>query len=259
MEPLLFEKEPKNFECPTCLSVNWHSHIALRKHMAEEHRVLKCVCDVCGKLFTSVYYMKFHKRTIHEGLKLFACSICSKDFGTLTALRKHEILKHDKDFKFKCDICNKGFTQNNILKKHQASVHIREVKYECNLCRNFVTFSRQGLTQHVNQVHHKIYSLQCPLCPYIGSRKFSLNIHHRIVHLKEKKHWCEFCDYATFSKSTLTRHTSRVHKDKLTTSEQSFKDSKDSEKTLKDAEQQKTHQKQVIIFQKKPSKTHVQF
>ena len=58
----------KYLNCDICnkSSKQWFSIIALRKHIAESHRIIKTMCDICGDLFESKQKLLFHKRKAHS-------------------------------------------------------------------------------------------------------------------------------------------------------------------------------------------------
>ena len=59
----------KSLKCEQCAggsSIVWHSSIALRKHLAETHKMLKSVCDICGALFSFFHTLKQHEKRVHH-------------------------------------------------------------------------------------------------------------------------------------------------------------------------------------------------
>ena len=58
----------KILKCDICnsLSKQWFSSIALRKHIAESHGLIKNMCDICGDLFENREKMQVHKRKTHD-------------------------------------------------------------------------------------------------------------------------------------------------------------------------------------------------
>ena len=62
------DSDLKYLKCDICnkSSKKWHSTIALRKHIAESHQIIKTICDICGDLLESKQKLLFHKRKIHN-------------------------------------------------------------------------------------------------------------------------------------------------------------------------------------------------
>ena len=91
-------KDLKQFQCEKCKKVKkdplecefWHSAAALRKHIAEKHNLILTICEICGALLKSKYYLEDHKKSVHEKVKNFACNYCGKGFAS----RRHELILH---------------------------------------------------------------------------------------------------------------------------------------------------------------------
>ena len=75
------------------------------KHVAEK----KYPCDVCGKLFTTVRFMKVHRKEQHE---------------------------RGDSRRVKCIICNSQHLGKDNLKKHMRSLHSEVAFYECKVCHS---------------------------------------------------------------------------------------------------------------------------
>ena len=46
-------------------------------------------CDVCDLVFSKRGNLKYHKRSVHEGKKVYKCHMCVKAFTTETILQNH--------------------------------------------------------------------------------------------------------------------------------------------------------------------------
>jgi hypothetical protein len=68
-------------QCSECPLGSWFSGIALKKHIGEVHRVVRSVCNICGKVIKNHHILDEHKRNFHEGIKEFSCEVCGKAFG----------------------------------------------------------------------------------------------------------------------------------------------------------------------------------
>ena len=75
-------------------------------------------CNICGNVFSSVAYVKEHKR-IHTGEKSFVCGIdrCEKTFRNQS---------HVGDKRFQCDTCDHKCLGSAQLSRHKISAHWRE-------------------------------------------------------------------------------------------------------------------------------------
>jgi hypothetical protein len=158
----------KTFKCVHCDKNEdyvWHSGIALKKHIAEIHRYIRPVCDICGFVVKSVVKdrLEFHKRTVHEGHRDWACEICGKTFTLKESLQKHVESTH-QNITFKCDQCDKEVTTRSSLRTHMAAVHERKIEYNCDLCEH-KTFTTGALKLHISRMHDKTARMYpCSIC-----------------------------------------------------------------------------------------------
>jgi KRAB domain-containing zinc finger protein len=141
---------------------DWHSHIALRKHYAESHRNIWDVCDICGLVLRSFFYLKRHRST-HSDVKDYTCEHCGKGFTGKYLLRKHIRSTHEKGRAYNCDICQFVTYYAHMLKRHKETIHVKSVKYECDQC-NYFSRQKEGLDTHINVVHKKLVRYKCEHC-----------------------------------------------------------------------------------------------
>jgi KRAB domain-containing zinc finger protein len=158
----LAEETMKNFKCPNCELDNWHSDVALRRHLAEVHRNILDVCDICGLVLKGCTYLSKHRRT-HTDVKDFTCEQCGSAYRTREGLRCHIRGEHRKGKPDVCNICNAVFYYPYRLKRHMKTVHIREVKFQCEQCK-YLTYQKHFLAHHDNIVHKKIVRYKCEHC-----------------------------------------------------------------------------------------------
>jgi KRAB domain-containing zinc finger protein len=166
--------------CEECHMGSWHSAIVLKKHVAEEHRLLRFVCDICGKLMTTVYSLQSHKANTHEGLKKWHCNQCGKCYGSRSHLEDHKDRVHNP-LTFSCDQCDTVLSSHTSLKVHKKVVHERTTQYQCDFC-DYTTFHNSCLKQHVQGIHQKLRPF---LCDYCG-KAFVHN--NRCLHHMVKQH-----------------------------------------------------------------------
>lgn len=178
--------DPKCFECQACVKSEdpaakrsdyvWHSAISLKKHVAEEHRVIRTVCDICGKVLKTKLKttLEDHKRSVHDGIKEWTCEVCGKTYGSKAALHAHVLSVHE-DRKFNCNHCGKVLKSRDALVNHVASIHEQKVEFNCNLCEH-KTFSKSALQSHIKRVHEKsLPTYPCTICNknYYGRKRLS--------------------------------------------------------------------------------------
>ena len=82
-------KQDKNgkFTCTDCDFVN-KCRITVVKHCLNKHVDLKLQCDGCKLQFRGLLPLRYHKRSVHEGV-YFCCDICPYRASTNNNLRKH--------------------------------------------------------------------------------------------------------------------------------------------------------------------------
>jgi hypothetical protein len=167
----------KNFKCDTCETNNWHSGIALRRHIAEAHRNIRDVCNICGVILKSNCYLKLHIQQVHDKeTSDKTCDKCGRGFSSDASLRRHIESVHYKLKPYSCDKCDNAFSNHSLLKKHEVAVHLKTTKYECKHCK------------------------------YFTYRPGALRTHTRIVHEKAKPNKCDYCEMAFFYKRDKIKH-----------------------------------------------------
>jgi hypothetical protein len=175
------ENPAKNFKCDNCQEDNWHSAIALRKHIAEVHGNVRDVCDICGVILKSAHYLELHKQKVHGVNATYTpCDKCGKVLPQ-DQIKKHISLVHENYRPFKCKECPSAYAQYALLKRHMNGKHLRDTQYKCQQC-NYSTFTPGAIRTHV-----------------------------RMVHEKAKPNKCDHCDMAFFYKRDKIKHMSKLH------------------------------------------------
>ena len=107
------------------------------------------VCNYCGKIVSSKFYLKTHLYT-HTGEKPYKCQHCNKRFSLSGHLQRH-LRTHTGERPYKCNHCDKRFGQRDHLQTHLRT-HTGEKPYKCKHCD--MRFSHSGsLKYHVNKYH----------------------------------------------------------------------------------------------------------
>jgi KRAB domain-containing zinc finger protein len=185
-------EEPKAFECQACIKSDdlhersdyvWHSAIALKKHVAEVHHIIRVVCDICGKVMKTKLKatLQDHKRLVHSGIgsvkKDWSCDMCEKMYGSKLVLGRHMLAVHNKNKCFTCDYCDKIVRSLQSLRTHMATVHYKKIEYNCHLCGH-KAINKQALRGHVRRVHEKsLPTYSCIICNKDFSQRVRLMVH----------------------------------------------------------------------------------
>jgi len=198
------QTEEKTGKCRKCGEV-CDSASSLRIHTSVCYRQ----CDVCGKIFSHVKYMKEHK-LIHDDVKRYKCSFCDNAFkqsaGLSMHIRRHHggvIVTRTKPLTpHICEICGKVSKTRTDLRKH-AKIHSGNRPYKCDICPKAFTH-HASLTVH-KRLHSGERPYKCDLCDKAFSHSSPLTTHRR-VHTGEKPYKCVICLRAFRALITLKRH-----------------------------------------------------
>ena len=188
----------------------------LKFHIKTIHNGIKDFnCDTCGLFFAKKSSILLHKRKVHQYAYKNVCDQCEYVSSEKSKIDIHKRAVHEKIKDQVCDVCGKAFSHSQTMRRHKRIVHGNgKVKdYVCNLCEYAVS-SKLMLTLHNINVHGKEQDMKyyiCEVCGYKSYEKTKVDIHRRAVHDKIKSYICYSCNTAFAHSQTLNRHIRTQH------------------------------------------------
>jgi KRAB domain-containing zinc finger protein len=217
----------KCFKCEHCAVGNWHSGIALRRHLAEVHQNVRDVCKICGLIMKAHFYLPQHMK-VHGVGKLLQCPQCKKELKSLLSLNNHINTVHKKLKPNKCSDCEMAFANRHTLIYHEEKVHNKvqiprtkngevqksslqsRLSFSCKHCQ-FVSNVRRIYHMHMQSQHPEEIPHKCDLCDKRFFDKSKRNNHIAVVHDKQKPYKCDACNDSFTTNSLLYRHKHTKH------------------------------------------------
>ncbi|KAK7070459.1 hypothetical protein SK128_002723 [Halocaridina rubra] len=147
-------------------------------------------CDLCGLVFSSEHFLKFHKDIIHSRKDFFdvTCKLCKEKFKDFEAYRNHVRESHS-DRRYICDQCPKTFKMKGSLLVHTRMFHDPSSPGTCQLCKKtFTTKARKELHEkryHGVGLEHIPSGKTSPPSPSVKQQKT------KISSLGDAKNWLE--------------------------------------------------------------------
>ena len=98
-----FKLKGKRVECLVCNN-DYFNKRTFNSHFNRVHREIKkpscydkplggAKCQLCRKIYSTIYQLKIHIKTAHEGQKI-KCEICEREFSTKDSLKVHVRTQH---------------------------------------------------------------------------------------------------------------------------------------------------------------------
>ncbi|XP_058064920.1 zinc finger protein 782-like [Anopheles bellator] len=233
-------KQPTNEHlCSFCEpSIIFASPRDLSDHLKSMHKDMVHCCNLCDMLFVGIESLEKHDKFHAMGLNYF-CTVCEQGFITREALKNHlpthtcsllcshcgktfpdnskraaHIRYHHSNLikSYACSFCPAKFKMKGNLKTHEAR-HTKYKRYCCELCGKQLS-SKEKLQLHHRMVHEKERPYKCTVCHHRCSYARQLRVHMN-THTGEKPHQCYFCDRKYSNFSDLKDHLSKHIGDKI--------------------------------------------
>ena len=139
----------------------------------------------------------------------YKCAFCEFISPLISRLKQHISDKHRDSFKYTCDKCGKGFLSKRLLHQHTQRIHLVNVKpVSCLKCDHTSISHREHVT------HQKLHTpkTKCGLCNFVTWDKRCLQRHTKNKHDPNiiLPHQCLTCKKGFSSMSELAKHQ-RTH------------------------------------------------
>lgn len=128
------------------------------------------LCEICSQSFTEIRYLNVHKIKSHgessPARNPLGCGKCNKIFSNIYALRLHVKTVHEKTFKYICAVCGAGRQHMGALKYHMLS-HGDGQEHKCKVSGCSAIFkSVNTLRHHISSQHgnKKKARFSCGVC-----------------------------------------------------------------------------------------------
>lgn len=112
--------------------------------------------------------------------------------------------KKPKDKVYKCDLCEYSSRFQNGLDYHMRKQHGKGEQFVCPDC-GYVCFLKQNLHQHMRQ-HTGEKPFACEFCDFASASKSGLRYHIRTKHDKHSLISCTVCNYRAYNTHILSQH-----------------------------------------------------
>ena len=212
----------KMFTCEVCGKIVRDEYKAthLESHKSRHDRAR--VCEICGKEFLQLSWLKLHIKLHHksgqgivrsvakeelvtEELLKYVCDICGKRFAYQSTLATHRVV-HSDDRPYTC-FCGKTFKLKGQLKQHEI-IHTGNEPYKCDVCGKGFTI-RGTYVSHM-RTHSSEKPFACHVCGAKFNQRKNMVRHVSSVHDKERRFKCDVCGKGFNVKSSLQVHY-RIH------------------------------------------------
>ncbi|XP_071785118.1 uncharacterized protein [Asterias amurensis] len=212
----------KVYRCDQCKYAG-DRQFDFQKHLITHCDTKPCMCEVCGKLMSTVYNLKVHRLRVHatDAEKTIHCQHCTYRCANIIVLKDHMRFQHnlmwngdcyksdEKLRRYKCDLCSYVGRKESSLQFHMR-VHTENRQFPCNLCA-YASKTKNNLFLHM-RTHGGMKPVKCPQCEYRGATNKVVNEHVLSKHSCLRPYRCP-CGWSTSYSGNMWKHV-QMHREK---------------------------------------------
>ncbi|CAH2251300.1 jg5982 [Pararge aegeria aegeria] len=202
---LVFHMLGKKYFCNLCPYETYNKD-CLSRHRVKHKTIKNYHCD-CSKKKSGLVQPGDFKR---DGDKI-VCTRCDKTYKTMEGLRNHVITIHNRPYV--CPYCDLRFGDTPPLIIHKLEAHDIDDRISCNACDGKFN-SQRAVTKHIKVYHMMGKKLFCELCEYETYNRHCLS-RHSFKHKTIKDYHCRFCKKSFLRRRNLVLHE-KIHMNERT-------------------------------------------
>jgi KRAB domain-containing zinc finger protein len=205
-----FQTNLSELTCRIC-KIQCKSKNRLQNHMLI-HGEAKFPCNICGKKFRMMKYVRRHINETHK--KIFSIAktedaIASDDIDENVRMKESKQIKPRIQTPGICDVCGKSYTSQASMLNHRT-IHFEDRPYPCTKCNK--KFRLQNSLRNHMMIHRDTKDYVCEHCG--KSFKISQGLRmHRLRYHDKVDYKCEICDRKFLSFGGKKYHILREHKE----------------------------------------------
>lgn len=159
-------------------------------------------CNICRKTFSQKISLQYHNVYVHDGERKAACPHCDYRAPDKAKLSVH-LRTHSEIRPYVCDTCGGSFKFRSTYRAHVAR-HTNSGPFVCEYCKK--AFMMASELQEHSRIHAVVRPFACQLCGMTFKQKKRLRVHHRAVHLQDKRYVCDICGSSYINNWNLRGH-----------------------------------------------------
>ena len=147
------EEEKGEFTSDETLKTECGSSTDIKTETEETSKGNSGKCDQCSYIGKSFWYLRRHRKAVHEGLK-YSCDLCEYKVTDQTVYNTHLREVHDLN-KLVCNVCDYKANRRGELQAHMREEHQdNNLNFHCDKC-DYKDTCEAFLNVHKNKEHQR--------------------------------------------------------------------------------------------------------